>query len=103
MVDVLSNTTKLLNGVEQTTPKGFRLEFFFDTNPSFKNSLLTKIYHMIDENEHILEKTIETEIKWYPGKCLTQKLLKEKTIQEAKAWNCPQNSLKESRRGKEEW
>lgn len=39
-------------------PKGFKLEFFFDTNPCFKNSVLTKTYHMIDEDEPILEKAI---------------------------------------------
>jgi hypothetical protein len=39
-------------------PKGFKLEFFFDTNPYFKNSVLTKTYHMIDEDEPILEKAI---------------------------------------------
>ncbi|XP_068343685.1 nucleosome assembly protein 1;2-like isoform X1 [Pyrus communis] len=59
-------------------PKGFKLEFYFDTNPYFKNSILTKTYHMIDENEPILEKAIGTEIEWYPSKCLTQKLLKKK-------------------------
>ncbi|KAG5605645.1 hypothetical protein H5410_027137 [Solanum commersonii] len=59
-------------------PKGFKLEFFFETNPYFKNTLLTKTYHMIDEDEPILEKAIGTEIEWYPGKCLTQKILKKK-------------------------
>ncbi|GLU10060.1 hypothetical protein SLE2022_268880 [Rubroshorea leprosula] len=59
-------------------PKGFKLDFFFDANPYFKNSILTKTYHMIDEDEPILEKAIGTEIEWYPGKCLTQKLLKKK-------------------------
>ncbi|KAJ4708666.1 Nucleosome assembly protein [Melia azedarach] len=59
-------------------PKGFKLDFFFDPNPYFKNSVLTKTYHMIDEDEPILEKAIGTEIEWYPGKCLTQKLLKKK-------------------------
>jgi len=39
-------------------PKGFKLDFFFDTNPYFKNSVLTKTYHMIDEDEPILEKAI---------------------------------------------
>ncbi|KAL2529321.1 hypothetical protein Fot_21922 [Forsythia ovata] len=39
-------------------PKGFKLEFYFDTNPYFKNSDLTKIYHMIDEDEPIMEKAI---------------------------------------------
>ncbi|CAI9766022.1 unnamed protein product [Fraxinus pennsylvanica] len=59
-------------------PKGFQLTFHFDTNPYFKNSVLTKTYHMIDEDEPILEKAIGTEIEWYPGKCLTQKSLKKK-------------------------
>ncbi|KAJ8526507.1 hypothetical protein K7X08_028984 [Anisodus acutangulus] len=56
---------------------GFKLEFFFETNPYFKNAVLTKTYHMIDEDEPILEKAIGTEIEWYPGKCLTQKILKK--------------------------
>ncbi|XP_015890654.3 nucleosome assembly protein 1;4 [Ziziphus jujuba] len=60
------------------SPKGFKLEFFFDPNPYFKNSVLTKTYHMIDDDEPILEKAIGTEIEWYPGKILTQKLLKKK-------------------------
>uniref|UniRef100_A0A2N9HJT3 Nucleosome assembly protein n=1 Tax=Fagus sylvatica TaxID=28930 RepID=A0A2N9HJT3_FAGSY len=59
-------------------PKGFKLEFFFDTNSYFKNSVLTKTYHMIDDDEPILEKAIGTEIEWYPGKSLTQKILKKK-------------------------
>ncbi|KAM0931810.1 hypothetical protein ACQ4PT_000098 [Festuca glaucescens] len=59
-------------------PKGFKLEFFFDTNPFFKNSVLTKIYHMVDEDDPILEKAIGTEIEWYPGKNVTQKVLKKK-------------------------
>ncbi|GLT73254.1 hypothetical protein SLA2020_451260 [Shorea laevis] len=59
-------------------PKGFKLDFFFDPNPYFKNSVLTKTYHMIDEDEPILEKAIGTEIEWLPGKSLTQKILKKK-------------------------
>lgn len=39
-------------------PKGFKLEFFFEENPFFKNKVLTKTYHMIDEDEPILEKAI---------------------------------------------
>jgi nucleosome assembly protein 1-like 1 len=58
-------------------PKGFKLEFYFDANPFFKNTVLTKTYHMIDEDEPILEKAIGTEIEWYPGKCLTQKNYEE--------------------------
>ncbi|CAL9180826.1 unnamed protein product [Musa hybrid cultivar] len=59
-------------------PKGFKLEFFFNPNPFFKNAVLTKTYHMIDEDEPILEKAIGTDIEWFPGKCLTQKILKKK-------------------------
>ncbi|AQK80410.1 Nucleosome assembly protein 1 [Zea mays] len=59
-------------------PKGFKLDFFFDTNPFIKNSVLTKTYHMVDEDDLILEKAIGTEIEWYPGKNLTQKILKKK-------------------------
>ncbi|XP_059634817.1 nucleosome assembly protein 1;2-like [Cornus florida] len=59
-------------------PKGFKLEFYFATNPYFTNSVLTKTYHMIDEDEPILEKAVGTEIEWCPGKCLTRKLLKKK-------------------------
>ncbi|KAH0642332.1 hypothetical protein KY290_033926 [Solanum tuberosum] len=58
--------------------EGFKLEFFFDTNPYFNNNVLTKTYHMISEDEHILENAIGTEIEWFPGKCLTQKILKKK-------------------------
>ncbi|CAO2827566.1 unnamed protein product [Amaranthus hypochondriacus] len=58
--------------------KGFKLEFLFDPNPYFTNSVLTKTYYMIDEDEPILEKAIGTEIEWCPGKCLTQKVMKKK-------------------------
>ncbi|KAI3975368.1 hypothetical protein MKX01_004455, partial [Papaver californicum] len=57
--------------------KGFKLEFFFDPNPYFKNTVLTKIYDMVDEDEPILDKAIGTEIEWLPGKNLTQKVLKK--------------------------
>ncbi|KAM5583686.1 putative disease resistance protein [Rosa sericea] len=56
--------------------KGFKLQFYFDTNPFFKNSVLTKTYHMIDEDEP--NNVAGTEIEWYPAKCLTQKILKKK-------------------------
>ncbi|KAG6510690.1 hypothetical protein ZIOFF_028718 [Zingiber officinale] len=54
-------------------PKGFKLEFFFETNRFFKNTVLTKTYHMVDEVDPILKKAIGTEIEWFPGRCLTQK------------------------------
>ncbi|MCO5560070.1 hypothetical protein L7F22_013676 [Adiantum nelumboides] len=65
-------------------PKGFKLEFLFDTNPFFKNTTLTKTYHMIEEDEPILERAIGTEIEWYPGKNLTQKVLRKKPKKGAK-------------------
>ncbi|TXG68582.1 hypothetical protein EZV62_003517 [Acer yangbiense] len=52
-------------------PKGFKLEFFFDPNPYFKNSVLRKTYHIIDDDELDGGES-------YPGKCLTLKLLKKK-------------------------
>ncbi|KAL6144545.1 hypothetical protein ACLB2K_055237 [Fragaria x ananassa] len=52
-------------------PQGFKLEFLFDPNPYFKNSVLTKTYHMIDEPERIWKKEIRTEIEWSPGQSLT--------------------------------
>ncbi|KAM5583688.1 putative disease resistance protein [Rosa sericea] len=58
-------------------PKGFKLEFYFDTNPFLKNSILTKTYHMIAEDEP--QKAVGTEIEWYPAKCLTKRILKEKS------------------------
>nr|XP_011458872.1 PREDICTED: nucleosome assembly protein 1;4-like isoform X3 [Fragaria vesca subsp. vesca] len=57
--------------------KGFRLEFHFSTNPFFENPVLTKTYHMTDEDGFFIECAIGTEIKWRPGKCLTHKLAKE--------------------------
>ena len=33
--------------------EGFKLEFYFDTNPYFKNTVLTKTCHTIDEDEPI--------------------------------------------------
>ena len=36
--------------------KGFKLEFFFDLNPYFTNSVLTKTYYMVDEDEPMLQR-----------------------------------------------
>ncbi|MCO5609507.1 hypothetical protein L7F22_063735 [Adiantum nelumboides] len=58
--------------------KGFKLEFIFAENPYFKNSMLTKVYHMAEEEDPILERATGTEIEWHPGKNVTQKLLQKK-------------------------
>ncbi|KAI3942024.1 hypothetical protein MKW98_025366 [Papaver atlanticum] len=49
------------------------LHFSFDTNPYFSNAVLTKTYHVIDDEEPILEKVIGTAIEWNCGKNLTEK------------------------------
>lgn len=59
--------------------KGFKLEFFFEENPFFKNAVLTKTYHMVEDSEPILESAKGTQIDWYPGKNLTQKVLQKKS------------------------
>ncbi|KAL3681829.1 hypothetical protein R1sor_024785 [Riccia sorocarpa] len=64
--------------------KGFKLDFYFETNPYFKNTLLTKTYHMIDDDEPILERAVGTEIEWNAGKNVTQKILKKKPKKGAK-------------------
>ncbi|GJP76088.1 hypothetical protein CLOP_g6471 [Closterium sp. NIES-67] len=65
--------------------KGFKLEFYFVSNPYFKNEVLTKSYFMIDEEEPILEKAEGTEIEWNAGKNLTQKIMKKKPKKGAKS------------------
>ncbi|KAI9070691.1 hypothetical protein K1719_047346 [Acacia pycnantha] len=53
----LSSISKILNGADES-PKGFKLEFYYVTNPYFKNYVRTKTYHMIDEDEPIRRKAI---------------------------------------------
>ncbi|KAF3450504.1 hypothetical protein FNV43_RR06588 [Rhamnella rubrinervis] len=52
--------------------EGFELYFFFYPNPYFSNSVLTKTHYVMD-------KAIGTEIQWFPGKSLTQKLPKRES------------------------
>ncbi|KAK0597834.1 hypothetical protein LWI29_029023 [Acer saccharum] len=72
-------------------PKGFKLEFLFDPNPYFKNSVLTKTYPVSDDFVAIPEKAIGTPIEWYPGKCLSQELVEKEyrpRIKYMKAEDC---------------
>jgi nucleosome assembly protein 1-like 1 len=64
--------------------KGFKLDFYFEENPFFKNTVLSKTYHMIDDDEPILERAVGTEIEWASGKNLTQKVMKKKPKKGAK-------------------
>ncbi|XP_002980631.2 nucleosome assembly protein 1;2 [Selaginella moellendorffii] len=76
-----------------SSPKGFKLEFYFDENPYFTNSVLTKEYHMEeDDDEPILERAVGTKIDWKPGKDLTVKLMKKKPKKGAKD-TTPQTKL----------
>ncbi|KAJ6696411.1 TESTIS-SPECIFIC Y-ENCODED PROTEIN [Salix koriyanagi] len=72
---------KFINDIKWSrlqNPEGFKLEFYFNPNPYFKNSVLTKTYHVIGESDPILSQSIGTEIEWYPRKCLTRKVTVKK-------------------------
>eukprot|EP00898_Chlorokybus_atmophyticus_P003038 jgi/Chlat1/3735/Chrsp259S03938 len=58
--------------------KGFQLDFEFVENEHFANTVLTKKYFMIDEEEPTLERAEGTEIQWKAGKNVTVKLMKKK-------------------------
>ncbi|CAJ2667727.1 unnamed protein product [Trifolium pratense] len=45
-------------------PRIFKLEFYFDSNPYFQNSVLTKTYHILKDIDPIVEKSTGTEIEW---------------------------------------
>ncbi|CAJ2638035.1 unnamed protein product [Trifolium pratense] len=67
---------KFLKDIKYTridAPKGFKLEFYFDQNPFFSNSVLKKTYQVVEEDDPILENAIGTEIDWLNGKWLTEK------------------------------
>ena len=64
---------------EDEVPKGFALEFHFaQPNPFFTNATLTKVYHMVDDEDPILEFSEGTEIDWLPGKNLCVKVMRRK-------------------------
>jgi len=70
-------TVRYLEEKEVPTPS-FAIDFHFDTNAYFENTVLSKIYHL-EENEALGEVMFDsvegTEIKWKSGKKLTVKLV----------------------------
>ncbi|CAA7016820.1 unnamed protein product [Microthlaspi erraticum] len=64
----------------ENNSRNFKLEFLFDPNPYFKNTVLSKTYHVTDDDEDgpVLDKVFGTDIEWCPGKCLTQKVVVRK-------------------------
>jgi nucleosome assembly protein 1-like 1 len=54
--------------------KGFVLDFHFTKNEFFSNAVISKTYHMIDDEDPILESAEGTEIQWLPGKNLCVKV-----------------------------
>ncbi|KAM5562546.1 hypothetical protein ABKV19_017656 [Rosa sericea] len=65
---------------------GFKLEFFFDSNPFFRNPVLTKTYDMIDEDLPILRKAIGTEVEWYSRTRLTPNLNEKRLNEGTNNW-----------------
>ena len=60
--------------VDNDDMQGFKLEFEFEENDFFTNSVLTKVYEvetLLGVDEPTLEKVTGDEINWKPGKCLT--------------------------------
>ncbi|KAA3677298.1 hypothetical protein P879_02785 [Paragonimus westermani] len=68
------NVLKYLRKVEvqefEDIKSGFQINFHFDKNEWFKNSVLTKEFHLGDTGE---PSSKYTKIEWFPGKDLTAK------------------------------
>eukprot|EP01048_Picozoa_sp_COSAG05_P013330 COSAG05_NODE_1410_length_4959_cov_12.965226_3_plen_290_part_00 len=56
----------------------FKLIFHFSRNIFFGNKQLSKTYHLVDDDEPILERATGTKIEWAAGKNLTVKTMKKK-------------------------
>ncbi|KXZ45416.1 hypothetical protein GPECTOR_55g322 [Gonium pectorale] len=76
--------------VEDGVSHGFKLRFFFDSNPYFTNEILEKTYHMLPEDEGVLERAEGTKIEWNPGKDVTVKVMKKKPKKGGKGSDKPQ-------------
>lgn len=59
---------------EEIETTGFKLTFTFKENPYFTNTVLTKTYYMLDDDEPVLDRSEGTQIDWKPGKNITVKV-----------------------------
>lgn len=77
LVDI---TTTQLEGEDEDGDElcGFKIDFHFEENEYFENSVITKTYHMDDEDDTILRYIEASEIDWKAGKNLTVKVLRKK-------------------------
>ena len=77
LVDV---TTTKLEGEDEDGDElcGFKIDFHFEENEYFEDAVLTKTYHMDDEEENVLRYIEASEINWKAGKNLTVKVLRKK-------------------------
>lgn len=78
---------------EEIETTGFKLTFTFKENPYFTNTVLTKTYYMLDDDEPVLERSEGTEIDWKQGKNITVKVMKKKPKKGAKPDAKPQTKL----------
>lgn len=78
---------------EEIETTGFKLTFTFKENPYFTNTVLTKSYYMLDDDEPVLERSEGTQIDWKQGKNITVKVMKKKPKKGAKPDAKPQTKL----------
>ncbi|CEG00079.1 Nucleosome assembly protein (NAP) [Ostreococcus tauri] len=73
-------TTTRLEGEDEDGDEmcGFKIDFHFEPNDYFEDEVLTKTYHMDDEDEDVLRYIEASEINWKAGKNLTVKVLRKK-------------------------
>jgi nucleosome assembly protein 1-like 1 len=73
-------TTSALEGEDEDGDElcGFKIDFHFEENEYFEDSVLTKTYHMDDEEDNLLRYIESSEINWKSGKNLTVKVLRKK-------------------------
>lgn len=84
---ILKNLTDIKCVFSEKNPMGFTLEFYFETNDYFKNSILTKKYIMKSEPDEgdpfsfegpEIIKCSGCQIEWKKGKDVTVKVVKKK-------------------------